>query len=195
MSQNNTPYFPIIQAMLFASDQPIAAENLLILLQTEWPDATLQEVEQCLQQIEAALQGGGLVLQKSEFGYRIQVAETYLDWVYRLFEQSPPKLSRALLETLAIMAHKQPVTRAEVEAVRGVSVSSQIMAQLKQFGWIKSAGVKEVPGHPTLWVTTQKLLDDLGFSSKSQLIEQLDKIVEDFMTEQKEAQSQVSIDL
>jgi segregation and condensation protein B len=195
MSQNNTPYFPIIQAMLFASDQPVAVENLLILLQTEWPDVTLQEVETCLQQIEASLQVGGLVLQKSEFGYRIQVAETYLDWVYRLFEQSPPKLSRALLETLAIMAHKQPVTRAEVEAVRGVSVSSQIMAQLKQFGWIKSAGVKEVPGHPTLWVTTQKLLDDLGFSSKSQLIEQLDKIVEDFMTEQKEAQSQVSIDL
>ena len=195
MSQNNTPYFPIIQAMLFASDQPVAVENLLILLQTEWPDVTLQEVETCLQQIEASLQGGGLVLQKSEFGYRIQVAETYLDWVYRLFEQSPPKLSRALLETLAIMAHKQPVTRAEVEAVRGVSVSSQIMAQLKQFGWIKSAGVKEVPGHPTLWVTTQKLLDDLGFNSKSQLIEQLDKIVEDFMTEQKEAQSQVSIDL
>ena len=195
MSQNNTPYFPIIQAMLFASDQPVAVENLLILLQTEWPDVTLQEVETCLQQIEASLQGGGLVLQKSEFGYRIQVAETYLDWVYRLFEQSPPKLSRALLETLAIMAHKQPVTRAEVEAVRGVSVSSQIMAQLKQFGWIKSAGVKEVPGHPTLWVTTQKLLDDLGLSSKSQLIEQLDKIVEDFMNEQKDAQSQVSIDL
>lgn len=199
LADQNSPssdgILPIVQAMLFASEQPISVENLVSLLQTEFVDIDEMQVENVLQQITQQLEGGGLILNELETGYRIEVKDIYLDWVYRLFEQSPPRLSRALLETLAIMAHKQPVTRAEVEAVRGVAVSTQIMGQLRHFGWVKSAGVKEVPGHPMLWVTTQKLLDDLGLASKAQLTDKLDSIVAEFMAEQQEAQRQTAIDI
>lgn len=176
--------YPIIHALLFTSDQPLSVTRLSDLLATQIADIALQDIEQAIHQISQTLANSGLVLARNDEGYRIQVAKDYLDWVYQLYQQSPPKLSRALLETLAIMAHRQPVTRAEVEAVRGVAVSSQIMAQLKNHGWVKSAGVKEVPGHPVLWVTTPKLLQDLGISNKETLIARLEQIMQDFLAEQ-----------
>ena len=182
---NNSELYAIVSALVFASDQPLSEAHLLTLVQTEHPKTTAQDIAQTLERLEDALDDSGLVLSNSAAGLRIQVATDKLDWVYKLYQQTPPKLSRALLETLAIMAHRQPITRAEVEEIRGVSVSSQIMSQLKAQGWVKSAGVKDVPGHPNLWVTTPKLLEDLGLANQEQLLQHLDQIVQDFFNQSK----------
>lgn len=195
MTDNQQMLYPIVQALVFSSDQPLSAQTLFELLQLEYPDIELADVQSVLLEIKQSLAGSGLVLAEIGETVRIQVADDYLDWVYKLYQQNPPKLSRALLETLSIMAHRQPITRSEIEAIRGVSVSSPIMAQLKQQGWIKALGQKDVPGHPTLWGTTPKLLEDLGLSSKQALIDQLETIVQRFIQEQEQAQSQNRIDL
>jgi segregation and condensation protein B len=168
----------VIGALLFSSDQPLTIDALWGLVQADFPQHTRADVEQVLTELAGQLTSLGLTLEHNALGYRIQVAPACLDWVYQLYQQTPPRLSRALLETLVIIAHRQPITRAEIEAIRGVSVSSALMAQLKTYDWIRAAGVKEVPGHPTLWVTTTKLLQDLGLASKQALIGQLDKLVE-----------------
>lgn len=195
MTDNQQMLYPIVQALVFSSDQPLSAQTLFELLQLEYPDIELADVQSVLVEIKQSLTGSGLVLAEIGETVRIQVADDYLEWVYKLYQQNPPKLSRALLETLAIMAHRQPITRAEIEAIRGVSVSSPIMAQLKQQGWIKALGQKDVPGHPILWGTTPKLLEDLGLSSKQALVDQLETIVQRFIQEQEQAQSQNRIDL
>ncbi|MDY0137932.1 MAG: SMC-Scp complex subunit ScpB [Thiomicrospira sp.] len=174
----------VIGALLFSSDQPLTLEALWALVEADFPQHTRQDVAQVLTELEKRVTGWGLKLESNALGYRIQVAPDCLDWVHQLYEQTPPRLSRALLETLVIIAHRQPITRAEIEAIRGVSVSSALMNQLKNYDWIKAAGVKEVPGHPTLWVTTPRLLQDLGLPSKQALVAQLDKLVKQHETEE-----------
>ncbi|WP_044412047.1 SMC-Scp complex subunit ScpB [Thiomicrospira microaerophila] len=177
--------YPVVTAWLLSAQQPLSETYMLRLLNShqDFKKVKAPDLNAVLDVFQTCLAHSGVALVPSDAGYRVEVVKDYLDWVYSLFEQSPPKLSRALLETLAIMAHRQPVTRAEVEAIRGVSVSTQIMNQLKQHGWVKSAGVKQVPGHPTLWVTTDKLLQDLGLSSKERLIEQLDQQINHFLSD------------
>lgn len=177
--------YPIVTALILSAQQPLPEASLLALLKTHDRFKALKpkDLASVLAVFEQCLAQTGVALVLSAEGYRVEVLKDYLDWVYQLFEQTPPKLSRALLETLAIMAHRQPVTRAEVEAIRGVAVSTQIMNQLKQHGWVKSAGVKQVPGHPTLWVTTDKLLHDLGLGSKETLIEQLDQLINGYVAD------------
>jgi segregation and condensation protein B len=185
LSKKQQALYPIVSALLLSAQQPLSETYLLALLNghQDFKKARPQDLKAVLDAFQTSLAHSGVVLVLSNDGYRVEVLKNYLDWVYQLFEQSPPKLSRALLETLAIMAHRQPITRAEVEAIRGVAVSTQIMSQLKQYGWVKSAGVKQVPGHPTLWVTTDKLLQDLGLSSKERLIEQLDQQINHFLSD------------
>ena len=173
--------YAVIYTWLFTSQRPLTLQAMQAMLVAEQPDIRLEEIEQVILKIKRSLKPTGLVLKDSSLGYRIQVAPNYLDWVHKLFAYRPPKLSRAVLETLAIIAHKQPITRAEIEAIRGVAVSSQIMAQLKQQEWVKELGVKEVPGYPTLWGTTPKLVEDLGLASQQQLVERLDQIVQQHM--------------
>lgn len=169
-----------LSVLLFSSDQPLSAQALLKLLQVEFGDATLEDVDNALKRIKKQVGKLGLVVESNALGYRIQVASPYLDWAYRLYQQTPPKLSRALLETLVIIAHRQPITRAEIEVIRGVAVSSSIMGQLKAYDWVRTVGVKEVPGHPAQWGTTSKLLQDLGFTSKQALIDHLEQLIESF---------------
>lgn len=190
MNFDNQPILPILQAMLFASQEPVSSEQILEILQLEFVDLTAKDLAGFLAEMEDFLSGSGLELTESDLGFRVEVKQEYLDFVYKLFAQKPPRLSRALLETLAILAHKQPATRAEIEEVRGVAVSSQIMAQLRQFGWVRTAGSKEVPGRPTLWVTTEKLLNDLGINEKQQLIDELEQIIVDYRSEQQDLQAQ-----
>lgn len=195
MNTETQPILPILQAMLFASQEPVASEQLLEILQVDFVDLTAKDLAGYLAAMEDFLAGSGLELTESDLGFRVEVKQEYLDFVYKLFAQKPPRLSRALLETLAILAHKQPVTRAEIEEVRGVAVSSQIMGQLRQFGWVRTAGTKQVPGRPTLWVTTEKLLNDLGISEKQQLIDELEQIIVDYRSEQQDLKVQAQQEL
>lgn len=195
MNTETQPILPILQAMLFASQEPVASEQLLEILQVDFVDLTAKDLAGYLAAMEDFLAGSGLELTESDLGFRVEVKQEYLDFVYKLFAQKPPRLSRALLETLAILAHKQPATRAEIEEVRGVAVSSQIMGQLRQFGWVRTAGTKQVPGRPTLWVTTEKLLNDLGISEKQQLIDELEQIIVDYRSEQQDLKVQAQQEL
>ncbi|UQB43393.1 SMC-Scp complex subunit ScpB [Thiomicrospira microaerophila] len=195
LNKTQQQIYPIVTGLLMSASEPLSEARLMGLLKkdAQYADLKLKDIKRVLDEFSDCLNHSGAALVVSNEGYRLEVVKDILPWVYQLFEQTPPKLSRALLETLAIMAHKQPITRAEVEAVRGVAVSSQIMNQLKQHGWVKSAGSKPVPGHPTLWVTTDKLLQDLGLTTKEALVAQLDSLVNSFLTDKQTQHTHASI--
>jgi segregation and condensation protein B len=114
-------------------------------------------------------QGRGVELVALSSGWRFQSRPEMRDYLDRLNPEKPPKYSRAVMETLAIIAYRQPVTRGDVEDIRGVTVSSQIVKQLEDRGWIEAIGYREAPGRPALFATTKQFLDDLGLASLEQL--------------------------
>ena len=123
-------------------------------------------------------------------GFRFQVRAGYETWVARLWEQKPPRYSRALMETLALIAYRQPITRGEIEDIRGVSVSTNIIRTLEERDWVKSLGHKEVPGRPTLYGTTREFLDYFNLKSLNELptlaeIRDLDQYNPEFSFEDK----------
>ena len=158
----------ILEALLLASDQPLSLDALQRLL-TEDGAGDRKVLRAALETLQQRYEGTALALDEVASGWRIRVVDNYADWVHRLWAERPPKLSRALLETLAIICYRQPVTRSDIEGVRGVTVSSNILRTLTDRGWIREAGVKEVPGRPALLVSTPQLLDDLGLKSLDEL--------------------------
>lgn len=158
----------ILEALLLASDQPLSVEQLQHLLA---PDAPIgkQEIRSALEHLAAGYQGRAAELREVASGFRLQVRAEFSEWVHRLWQERPPKLSRALLETLALICYRQPITRGEIEEIRGVSLSPNIVRTLIERGWIREVGVKEVIGRPALLGTTQQLLDDLNLKSLDQL--------------------------
>ena len=155
----------IVAALLFASEAPLSPQQL-----AEAGDLSVEEVAAVLADLPDALVTLGVELVQVRDGWRIQVDTAHTPWVHRLYQRGKQlKLSRAQLETLAIIAHRQPVTRAEIEQIRGVSVSSQVMQALQAYGWIRTHGHKDVPGKPALWITTPQLLEDLGLRDRQQL--------------------------
>lgn len=158
----------IIEALLLASELPLPLDNLHRLLGREL-GASKQDIRQALERLAQSLEGRASELKEVGSGWRIQVRQDYAEWVSRLWQEKPPKLSRALMETLAIITYRQPVTRGEVEEIRGVALSPNIIRTLSERGWIREVGVKEVPGRPTLFGTTTQLLDDLNVSSLDDL--------------------------
>lgn len=157
----------IIEALLLASDQPLSLDQMLRLL---GPDlgAGRKELRAALDGLGARLDGAA-ELREVASGWRIQVRSEYAEWVARLWQEKPPKYSRALLETLALICYRQPITRGEIEEIRGVSVSSNILRTLQERGWVREVGVKEVPGRPALFGTTPQFLDDFNLKSLDQL--------------------------
>ncbi|HID01306.1 MAG TPA: SMC-Scp complex subunit ScpB [Piscirickettsiaceae bacterium] len=168
----NTTPLSQISAILFAAETPLSFEQL-----QQATDLETDKLRAALTQLDQQLAPLGLMLVQVAEKWRIQVRADHAQWVQRALAPKAPKLSRAQLETLAIIAHKQPVTRAEIEQIRGVSVASGVLQALQQHGWIRTHGHKAVPGRPALWVTTPTLLEDLGLQSKAQLQQQLDKII------------------
>ena len=123
-------------------------------------------------------------------GFRFQVRADFETWVVRLWEQKPPRYSRALMETLALIAYRQPITRGEIEDIRGVSVSTNIIRTLEERNWIKSLGHKEVPGRPALYGTTREFLDYFNLKSLNELptlveIRDIDQFNPEFSFEEK----------
>ena len=160
----------IIEALLFSSSRPLNEKEILSAFDLSSPP-TSSEIKQALKSIEEKYSENSIELVKVASGYRLRIRQEYSSWVAKLWEAKPQKYSRALLETLALIAYKQPITRGEIEEVRGVSVSSQIIRTLLDRSWIKVVGHRDVPGRPALFSTTKDFLDDLNLSKLSDLPE------------------------
>ena len=160
----------IIEALLFSSSRPLSEKEILSAFDLRSPP-TPSEIKEALKSIEEKYSENSIELVKVASGYRLRIRQEYSSWVAKLWEAKPQKYSRALLETLALIAYKQPITRGEIEEVRGVSVSSQIIRTLLDRSWIKVVGHRDVPGRPALFSTTKDFLDDLNLSKLSDLPE------------------------
>ena len=160
----------IIEALLFSSSRPLNEKEILSAFDLRSPP-TSSEIREALKSIEEKYSENSIELVKVASGYRLRIRQEYSSWVAKLWEAKPQKYSRALLETLALIAYKQPITRGEIEEVRGVSVSSQIIRTLLDRSWIKVVGHRDVPGRPALFSTTKDFLDDLNLSKLSDLPE------------------------
>ena len=155
----------VLEAAMLAAGRALTLEDFLALFtgHADAPDrAALREA---LAQLGEDLAGRGIELVEVASGYRLQVREEYSPWLAGLFSERPPRYSRALLETLALIAYRQPITRGEIEDVRGVVVSSNIIKTLMEREWIRVLGHREVPGRPSLYGTTREFLDHFGLKS------------------------------
>ncbi|MCH9698208.1 MAG: SMC-Scp complex subunit ScpB [Gammaproteobacteria bacterium] len=158
----------IVEAALFASGAPMTVSQILKLFEDhERPERS--EIRAALTILQQDYADKAVQLVEVGGGFRFQVKADYAAWITRLFEERPPKYSRALLETLAIIAYRQPVTRGEIENIRGVSVSTQIIQTLQEREWVKIVGHKEVPGKPALFATTTGFLDYFNLKSLTEL--------------------------
>lgn len=158
----------IVEALLLSSDQALSVEQLQRLLGADL-GVTKKDLRTALEHLGERIAAGATELKEVGSGFRIQVRRDYAEWVGRLWQEKPPRYSRALLETLALICYRQPITRGEVEDIRGVAVSSNILRTLLERGWIRELGVKEVPGRPMLFGTTPQFLDDFNLRSLDEL--------------------------
>lgn len=158
----------ILEALLLAADQPLSLDVLFRLFQAEG-GVTKKDVKAALELLGSRLEGRAVELREVASGYRLQVRPEYAGWVGKLWQERPPRFSRALLETLALVCYRQPITRGEIEEIRGVSLSPNIVKTLIERGWVREVGVKEVPGRPALLGTTAQFLDDFNLKSLDEL--------------------------
>jgi segregation and condensation protein B len=161
----------IIEAALMASDGPLTVANIVKLFTPGELDEenANKQVRQALQALQEESEQRGVELKRVASGYRYQVRQELSEWVSRLWDEKPPRYTRALLETLALVAYKQPVTRGDIEQVRGVSVSQSIMRTLVERDWIRIVGQREVPGRPSLYGTTKVFLDYFNLQNLDEL--------------------------
>jgi segregation and condensation protein B len=158
----------IVEGALLAAGRPLNAEELLALFpEEERPDRA--ELRKALELLKAEFEGRGIELKEVASGYRIQVRQNLAPYMGRLWEERPARYSRALLETLALVAYRQPITRGEIEEVRGVTVSTHIIRTLQERGWIRIVGHRDVPGHPEMFGTTKEFLDYFSLKSLDEL--------------------------
>jgi len=188
----------IIEAAFMVSEKPVSVSQLLALFEKETDRPEKADVNTAIEQIMQDYEGRGIELKKVSSGYRVQVNGDYADWINHLFDDRPPRYSRALLETLAIIAYRQPVTRAEIEEIRGVSVSSNIIRTLQERSWIRVVGQRDIPGKPELLATTKEFLDYFNLIKLSELpslseIKDFEQINPDLFEElEREANSEVA---
>ena len=157
----------IIEGAILASESPLTIDNLESLFIVESP--TRSEIRDAIAEIEADCESRGFELKKVATGYRFQVKEKYSEWVSRLWEERAPRYTRALLETLALIAYKQPITRGDIEEIRGVAVSTNIIRTLLEREWVRVVGHRDVPGRPAMYATTKHFLDYFNVASLEEL--------------------------
>ena len=168
MSQDPEQLRRIIEGALLAAGRPLDLRQLQQLFDPlHQPDA--DRLRAALDAIAEGSAGHAWELRHTASGYRLQVRAEFAPWVSRLWEERPRRYSRALLETLALIAYRQPVTRGDIEAVRGVAVSSETIRTLLEREWIRVVGHRDVPGRPALYATTRQFLDYFNLSSLDQL--------------------------
>jgi len=163
---SDAPLTARIEALALASDEPLMLARLRELLGA---DVASADIRAALAELERFYAGRGIQLTQVAGGWQFRTAPAHAELVRRLWHVKPPRLSRSALETLAIIAYRQPTTRAEIEALRGVKVSSQMIATLQERSWVKVLGRKEVPGRPHLYGTGRQFLIDFGLGSLKDL--------------------------
>ena len=155
-----------LEAIIFASEAAVSLARLKEAFQNQY---TKQELRQFLQQLAMIQHGRSIELVETAQGFRFQVRAKYRNIITQVWPERPTRLSPTLLETIAVIAYHQPVTRADIEQIRGVSNNSQILRSLFDWNWIKESGFRELPGRPALLVTTPQFLNAFGLSSLGQL--------------------------
>ncbi|MDR9424948.1 MAG: SMC-Scp complex subunit ScpB [Marinobacter sp.] len=158
----------IVEAAMLAAGKPLSMEQLRGLFAEDERPAR-QVMEHVLTMLEKSCDGRGFELKKVASGYRLQVRQEFAPWVRRLFEEKPQRYSRALLETLALIAYRQPITRGEIEEIRGVTVSSNIIRTLAEREWVRVVGHRDVPGRPAMYATTRQFLDYFNLTGLDEL--------------------------
>ena len=179
----NSKWKKIIESLIFSSSSPISIKELRSFFSDE--EISLKLLEELISELQNQYLNSGVNLKKVSTGYRFQVSEECNEWVTNFYPEKPQKYSRALMETLALIIYKQPITRTEIEAVRGVSVSSNIIKTLLEREWIKILGYKDVPGKPAIFGSTKEFLDSHNLTTLNQL-PKLDDIIE--LSEQEKKQ-------
>jgi segregation and condensation protein B len=158
----------ILEAALLAAGRPLSVDQCLSLfVDSEQPGR--DEIRAVMDELSEEYKDRAIEIKQVASGYRIHVREDYSEWVSRLWSERPSRYSRALLETIALMAYRQPITRGEIEDIRGVSVSSNIIKTLQERDWIKVVGHRDVPGKPAMYGTTREFLDYFNLKSLDDL--------------------------
>ncbi|MBN1684397.1 MAG: SMC-Scp complex subunit ScpB [Gammaproteobacteria bacterium] len=158
----------IIEAALLSSDEPLSLDQLLKLFdQQKQPDTLL--VQEALEKLRQQYADRSIALKETASGFQFQIKNEYTSYIQRLWEEKPQTYSHAMLETLAIIAYRQPITRGEIEAIRGVSVNSYMIKMLTEHGWIRRIGHRDLPGKPGLYATTKQFLDHFGLKKLDEL--------------------------
>ena len=160
---------PILEALFAAADRPLSVNAIFDLFAGDVEQPDKDDIRKAIHQLMEQYAGSGLELKQVASGFRFQVKPAYETWVSRLWDQRPPRYSRALLETLALIAYRQPITRGEIEDIRGVSVSTNIIRTLQEREWVRPLGHKDVPGKPALYGTTRAFLDYFNLKTLNQL--------------------------
>jgi segregation and condensation protein B len=162
------PLMNVVEAVLLAAGRPVTVEQLQELFEEHERPAT-EDLRAAIDALAERLEGTGIELREVASGWRVQVRQQFADVVSRLWQERPSRYSRALLETLALIAYRQPITRGEIEDIRGVTVASTIMRTLHERSWIRVVGHREVPGRPELLGTKREFLDYFGLKSLDDL--------------------------
>ena len=170
----------IVEGLLLAAGRPLTLDNIIqVFSDDEKPDRA--ELKAVMDSIAQDCNDRGFELMEVASGFRFQVKQDLSDWVAKLWEERPPRYTRALLETLALIAYRQPITRGDIEEIRGVAVSSNIIRTLMDREWVRVVGHRDVPGRPAMFATTKQFLDYFNLKSLQQLpplseIKELDKV-------------------
>lgn len=177
----------ILEGALLAAGRPLNIDQLGALFEADHRP-TKADITASLDTLQEDYQGRGIELAEVASGYRFQVREAYSPWVSKLWEEKPPRYSRAMLETLSLVAYRQPITRGDIESIRGVAVSSHIMKSLLERDWVRIVGHRDVPGRPAMFATTRAFLDYFNLRNLDELppladIRELGKINEELELE------------
>ncbi|MAN20636.1 MAG: SMC-Scp complex subunit ScpB [Gammaproteobacteria bacterium] len=167
MKLKETKCKKIIESLIFSSPNPISLKQIRDFFSNE--DLSELSLQNIINEIQISYENSGVQLVKVSSGYRFQVSEDCNEWVSNFYPEKPQKYSRALMETLALIIYRQPITRTEIEAVRGVGVSSNIIKTLLEREWIKILGYKDAPGKPAIFGTTKEFLNSHNLVSLNQL--------------------------
>ncbi len=158
----------IIEAALLSASRPLSIEEIQRLFPADQAPSK-EDIKETLNEIEDLCAKRGVELKRVSSGYRMQVKQSLSAYIAKLWEEKPQRYSKATLETLALIAYRQPITRGEIEQIRGVSVGTQLIRGILERGWIKIVGQRDVPGRPSLYATTKEFLDYFGLQHLREL--------------------------
>lgn len=159
----------IIEAALLSASRPLSIDEIQKLFNEEQVVPSKEELKMALDEIESLCINRGVELKRVSSGFRMQVKQSLSSYIAKLWEERPHRYSKAALETLALIAYRQPITRGEIEEIRGVSVGTQLIRGIMERGWIKVVGQRDVPGKPSLYATTKEFLDYFGLQHLREL--------------------------